>query len=54
MLGSHPIMTYTNWYAEPPTGADVDERINLFILGRFGTSVARTGETRDAKMKPLK
>ncbi len=51
MLGAHPIMTYTNWNAEPPTEADVDERVNLFILGRFGAVVAKRGETRKAKIK---
>jgi TetR/AcrR family transcriptional regulator, mexJK operon transcriptional repressor len=50
MLGAHPIMTYTNWNAEPPTEADVDERVNLFILGRFGAVVAKRGETRRAKI----
>ena len=50
MLGSHPIMTYTNWNAEPPSEADVDERVNLFILGRFGASVSRISETRKAKV----
>ena len=54
MLGSHPIMTYTNWNAEPPTEADVDERVNLFILGRFGAAVSKRGETRKAKIKPSK
>ena len=51
MLGAHPIMTYTNWNAEPPTEADVDERVNLFILGRFGAVVAKRGETRKANIK---
>ncbi|GGA37555.1 TetR/AcrR family transcriptional regulator [Sphingomonas psychrolutea] len=51
MLGSHPIMIYTNWNAEPPTDADVDERVNLFILGRFGAAVAKRAETRKAKIK---
>ena len=53
VLGSHPIMTYTNWNAEPPTEADVDERVNLFILGRFGAVVAKRGETRKAKIKAV-
>ena len=51
MLGAHPIMTYTNWNAEPPTEADVDERVNLFILGRFGAVVAKRAETLRAKIK---
>ena len=51
MLGAHPIMTYTNWNAKPPTEADVDERVHLFILGRFGAAVAKRAETRKGKMK---
>ena len=42
-------MTYTNWDASPPSEADLDERIELFILGRFGSTVAKTSRTRKAK-----
>jgi AcrR family transcriptional regulator len=52
MLGSHPIMTYTNWNAAPPTSADLDERVSLFILGRFGAAVNGSAQTR--KIKPPK
>ena len=48
VLGSHPLMTYTNWDAGPPTDADVEERIELFILGRFGSTIARTARTKKA------
>lgn len=44
--GSHPIMIYTNWDAQPPTSADLDERVELFINGRFGAEVARTMKDR--------
>jgi AcrR family transcriptional regulator len=50
LLGSKPIMTYTNWSAEPPSAEDLEERVDLFILGRFGSTVARTARTRKAKM----
>ncbi len=46
VLGSHPIMTYTNWDATPPVRSDVEERLDMFILGRFGAEVARTARTR--------
>lgn len=36
VLGSHPIMAYTNWKAEAPSEADLAERVDLFIRGRFG------------------
>ena len=50
VLGSHPIMTYTNWDSAPPTEADIVERVELFILGRFGAAGARTARTRKAKV----
>ena len=49
ILGSRPILTYTNWAAEPPQQADLDERVELFILGRFGSAVAKTSRTRKVK-----
>jgi TetR/AcrR family transcriptional regulator, mexJK operon transcriptional repressor len=48
VLGSHPIMTYTSWDAAPPTEQDLKERVALFILGRFGSSLAKTARTRKA------
>ena len=48
VLGSHPIMTYTNWDAAPPNEADVDERLDMFILGRFGPEVAKTARSKKA------
>lgn len=42
-LGSHPIMTYTDWDAEPPSDADLEERVALFIRGRFDAA----GTARD-------
>jgi TetR/AcrR family transcriptional regulator, mexJK operon transcriptional repressor len=35
VLGTHPLMTYTNWDASPPAEADIEERVALFIRGRF-------------------
>ena len=50
VLGSHPIMTYTNWDAQPPTKQDLDERVDLFIRGRFDTAVVKVAKTRKAKL----
>lgn len=47
--GSHPIMIYTNWDAQPPSSADLDERVDVFIMGRFGSTIARTARTKKAK-----
>jgi len=50
VLGSHPIMTYTNWNATPPTAADLDERVATYILGRFGSIAHRSSRSRVAKL----
>ncbi|HEX7852530.1 MAG TPA: TetR/AcrR family transcriptional regulator [Sphingobium sp.] len=50
VLGSHPIMIYTNWNASAPNEADLKERAALFILGRFGATVARSSTTKKAKL----
>jgi TetR/AcrR family transcriptional regulator, mexJK operon transcriptional repressor len=49
VLGSHPIMTYTNWDAVIPSKQDVEERIEMFILGRFGPAVAKSARTKKVK-----
>ena len=40
VLGSAPIMTYTGWATSPPTEEEREERISLFILGRYGPKIA--------------
>ena len=50
VLGSHPIMTYTEWDATAPSDADLAERIDLFILGRYGPDVAATANTVKARV----
>lgn len=40
VLGSHPIMTYTEWDPTAPSDEDLEERLDLFILGRYGPDVA--------------
>ena len=49
VLGSHPIMTYTNWDSALPGKADVEERLEMFILGRFGPTVAKNARTKKVK-----
>ena len=50
VLGSHPIMTYTNWNAQPPTQQDLDDRVDLFIRGRFDAAVVKVAKTRKANL----
>jgi TetR/AcrR family transcriptional regulator, mexJK operon transcriptional repressor len=52
VLGSHPIMVYTNWDAQPPSDADLEERVELFILGRFGAGAAKTARSKVARISP--
>ena len=49
VLGSHPIMTYTNWDSALPGKANVEERLEMFILGRFGPTVAKNARTKKVK-----
>ncbi len=40
LLGSTPIMAYAAWSTSPPTDAELDVKVDLFILGRFGPEIA--------------
>jgi len=50
VLGSHPIMTYTNWDAAPLDKGDIEERIELFVHGRFGAEIAGAAKERKARI----
>jgi TetR/AcrR family transcriptional regulator, mexJK operon transcriptional repressor len=50
--GSHPIMTYTGWDSQPPSRKDIEERVELFIRGRFEPSIANTARFRKARIAP--
>lgn len=41
ILGNAPIMMYTKWATEWPTTEEIERKVELFILGRFGPAVAR-------------
>ena len=51
-LGTTPIMIYTNWAPSPPSREDMEERVSLFIQGRFGADVASGAQTRKARIAP--
>lgn len=51
MLGSNPIMTYTNWSAVAPSDKDLEERVDLFIMGRFGPEIAKAARSKKAKLQ---
>ena len=46
--GSHPIMTYTNWDSAPPSRKEIEERVGLFIQGRFDAETAAAAKSRKA------
>ena len=49
VLGSSPIMTYTSWATSPPDETDKEERIEFFILGRYGPQIAEMSKIRQAE-----
>jgi TetR/AcrR family transcriptional repressor of mexJK operon len=46
ILGNTPILTYTSWDVAPPTDIDLDEKVELFILGRFGPVIAKRAHNK--------
>jgi AcrR family transcriptional regulator len=46
--GSYPLMTYTNWDSTPPGKKQIEERVELFIQGRFDAKTAAAAKTRKA------
>jgi len=47
ILGSRPLMVYAGWTTSRPTDAELEAKINLFLLGEFGAAVAK-----DARRPP--
>jgi AcrR family transcriptional regulator len=47
ILGSTPLLVYAGWTATRPTDAELEEKVELFILGRYGPNVSR--RAREAK-----
>jgi len=42
ILGQSPMHVYTDWLAQAPTDKTLESKVELFILGRFGPSVAQS------------
>jgi TetR/AcrR family transcriptional repressor of mexJK operon len=45
ILGTTPVLVYAGWSSSRPSEADLQARVELFILGRFGPSVAKRART---------
>jgi TetR/AcrR family transcriptional repressor of mexJK operon len=41
VLGESPMHIYTGWLNAPPDDGELEDKINIFILGRFGPQVAK-------------
>jgi AcrR family transcriptional regulator len=52
VLGSAPLLIYAGWNESRPTDAELEAKIELFILGRFGPDVARRAREVGAAAKP--
>lgn len=51
ILGQAPIHIYTEWLSQAPTDRELEAKIDIFILGRFGPEVARKARIRAASKK---
>ena len=45
ILGATPLLVYSGWTASAPTDAELETKVELFILGRFGPNVAKRAHT---------
>jgi TetR/AcrR family transcriptional regulator, mexJK operon transcriptional repressor len=45
ITGSRPLMTYTDWRSGPPSDAELEDRIEFFIRGRYGEDMLRNART---------
>lgn len=46
VLGNTPIMVYTNWQTLRPSSAEIERKIDLFINGCFGPTIAQVARTQ--------
>ena len=49
VLGQAPMHVYTDWLSEAPTDAELEAKVDIFILGRFGPEVAKTARKSAVK-----
>jgi AcrR family transcriptional regulator len=45
VLGQTPMHIYTEWLSQAPTDEELEAKIDIFILGRFGPQIARKART---------
>lgn len=49
ILGNTPLLVFGGWKASLPTQAQLAERIDLFILGRWGPDVAKRSQNANSR-----
>lgn len=55
ILGATPLLVYAGWASSRPAEAELEEKVELFILGRFGPTVAKRAKSaKSAKAAPAK
>jgi AcrR family transcriptional regulator len=52
ILGSRPLMVYAGWVTARPTDAELEAKINLFMLGEFGPEAAKNARKAPAAAAP--
>lgn len=45
ILGAAPLYNYTHWQDQPPSEAQIQAKVDLFIQGRFGEKIGRTARS---------
>ena len=54
ILGSTPLMVYAGWLSSPSTEAELEAKVQFFIVGRFGQAVAKRARTPLKAVKAVK
>ncbi len=48
VLGTTPLLVYAGWASSRPSEAELEEKVELFILGRYGPHIAKRARTLKA------
>ena len=52
ILGSTPLLVYAGWVSSPPSEADLESKVEFFIVGRYGPAVAERARMPFKTHKP--
>jgi TetR/AcrR family transcriptional regulator, mexJK operon transcriptional repressor len=51
ILGAAPLYNYTHWQDRPPSEAQLQSKVDLFIQGRFGEKIGKTARSA-SRLRP--